>query len=355
MKALSTPRGPALLALALLALSLASLPAVCLLGPYPAPPAEVLGALAHGLGLGPAPADPRWSVVVWDLRLTRAVLAFLVGAGLAVAGAVFQGVLRNPLADAFTLGASGGAAFGAALAISLGLSTPLALSAFSALSAPTLCALAGSLAALAAVMAVARAARASGQGGRETLVLAGIVVATFLSAAIALVKAVNEESTASIVFWIMGSFSGRGRAELALFAPYLLLGLLVALAQARECDILRLGETQARQLGVDTDRVRLRLLLSAGAMSGAAVAVCGVVGFVGLVAPHMVRLAVGGAHRGLFLAAAPLGGLLLLWSDTLARVALPGGAELPVGVVTALLGGPFFLALLRRGPRSGRP
>ena len=333
----------------------------CGLGSFPSTPAQTASALAQALGLpAGAPVDPALSVVVVDIRLARVVLAWLTGASLAVAGTVFQGVLRNPLADAFTLGVSGGAAFGASVAILSGLAGGAALGGLTGLSggagALPLFALAGALLALAAVLALGRAGGGpSGGMRRETLVLAGIVVSTFLSALISLLKSLDEESVASIVFWIMGSFQGRGFEHVQLALPYMAVGLGLVAWRARELDLLSLGESQARLLGLDAGRSRLWLLVGASLLSGAAVAVSGVIGFVGLVVPHLLRLVIGAGHRALLPASALLGGLLLLLSDVLARSILPGGAELPVGVVTALIGGPFFCLLLGRSAHtSGR-
>jgi iron complex transport system permease protein len=335
------------------AASLASALVACGLGSFPSTPGQTLNALFQALGFATAqPVDPALSVVVVDIRLARVALAWLTGAALATAGCVFQGVLRNPLADAFTLGVSGGAAFGASVAILSGLAGGAALSALGGNTGILpLFALAGALLALAAVLALGRV----GGGGmrRETLVLAGIVVSTFLSALISLLKSLDEESVSSIVFWIMGSFQGRGFEHVRLASPYMAVGLLLVFWRARELDLLALGEGQARLLGLDAGRSRLWLLIGASLLSGAAVAVSGVIGFVGLVVPHLLRLAIGAGHRTLLPASALLGGLLLLWSDVLARSVLPGGAELPVGVVTALIGGPFFCLLLGRSGRTG--
>ncbi|MGE4538627.1 MAG: FecCD family ABC transporter permease [Desulfovibrio sp.] len=326
---------------------LAALATACLAGAYPASPGQVAAVLGRAMGLPvTAPADPALTAVVLDLRLWRGVLAYGVGAALAVAGGVFQGVLRNPLADPFTLGVSGGAAFGAALSLTLGLAA-----ASGSIIATPLCALAGGGAALAFVLALARAC-----GGlrRETVVLAGIIAATFLSALLSLTKALNEESVAGIVFWIMGGFQGRGKAELALFLPCFLAGALLIRLYIRECDILLLGETQARQLGVAAGRARLALLTGASLLTAGAVAVSGVIGFVGLIAPHACRRLFSAEHGTLLPQSALCGGALLVFADVLARTILPGGAELPVGVVTALLGGPFFCFLLVTGRDGGR-
>ncbi len=324
-----------------LALSVISVAAGCLFGAFPVPAGEALGILAAGPNAS-APADPAWATVVWDLRLPRACLAWLVGAALAVAGCVFQGILRNPLADPFTLGTASGAAFGAAMAIHFGLQSSAPawapwldpLPAFG---------LAGAAAALAGVLLLARVA---GSFSGRTLILAGVVMAAFLQALISLVKSLDEESVASIVFWIMGGFQGRGWAQVQVFSPYCAAGGAIVWAFSRELDLLRLGDTQARQLGVAATRARLWLLLGASLLTGGAVAISGIIGFVGLIVPHLVRLAIGPAHGPLLAASALVGGVLLLWSDVLARTILAHGAELPVGVVTALMGGPFFCALL---------
>jgi len=338
------------LALALLV----SIPAACAVGPLDIGFFQAVQALLDMFRAVPL-SDETTRVVVVDLRLSRTLLAAGVGAGLAVSGAVFQGILQNPLADPFTVGVSTGAAFGAAMAIFFGISAGaagLVSMRLLDLGALPLAGLTGGLAALAVVIALGRS---GGTLRRETLVLAGIVVSTFLSALIALLKALDEESVTSIVFWIMGSFQGRGWAHLLLFAPYFLLGCGLVALRSRELDILSLGEIQARQLGMDAARTRALLLTAASLVTAASVAVAGVIGFVGLVVPHMVRLLVGGEHRPLLAFSALGGALALIWADTLARSVLSHGAELPVGVVTALLGGPFFALLLRRRAREWRP
>jgi len=342
------------LVLAVLASALLlSIVLACGLGSFPATPGQTLRALLQVAGIhAGAPVDESLAVVVVDIRLARVLLAGLTGAALSIAGAAFQGVLRNPLADAFTLGVSGGAAFGASLAILSGVAGAAAL-AGDARALPA-CALFGALGALALVLLLARAGGGPLSGlRRETLVLAGIVVSTFLSALISLLKSLDEESVSSIVFWIMGSFQGRGFEHVSLAWPYMLVGAGIVFWRARELDLLSLGETQARMLGLEAGRSRLWLLFGASLLSGASVAVSGVIGFVGLVVPHLARLALGAGHRRLLPASALLGALLLIWSDVLARTALPRGAELPVGVVTALVGGPFFCLLLARRGLAG--
>ncbi|MBM4285720.1 MAG: iron chelate uptake ABC transporter family permease subunit, partial [Deltaproteobacteria bacterium] len=175
----------------------------------------------------------------------------------------------------------------------------------------------------------------------------GIVVSTFLSALISLIKSLDEESLSAIVFWIMGSFSGRGWIHVGFLLPYVAAGFLLAGAYTRELDLLALGEEQSHHLGVAVSRVRLALLVGASLLTAGAVSVSGVIGFVGLVVPHVVRLLSGPAHGRLLLLSALTGALTLIWADVVARTLLASGQELPVGVVTALLGGPFFLYLLR--------
>lgn len=331
---------------ALAVLTILSAFAASLFGRIDIPAADVGRALLAGFGWKESPAvDETLRVVVFDIRFSRIVLSMLVGLSLALAGAVFQGILRNPLADPFTIGVSTGAAFGASLALFLGLGARSLLG----VGLLPAAALGGALAALFAVIALGRI---EGQLRRDTMILAGIVVATFLSALISLLKSLDEDSVASIVFWVMGSLQGRGWSHVLFMLPYLIAGLGIVFLYAREMDILALGDLQAVQVGVDLERIRLILLIGASLLTAAAVAVSGVIGFVGLIVPHLVRMTAGAEHRRLLPLSALLGAVVLLWSDVLARTLLPGGEELPVGVVTALLGGPFFCVLLKRHKRG---
>ncbi len=331
---------------------LCSIPLACLPGPMDLSVTEVLHILWAQLGMGyTTPVDPVHALVVGDIRLARVVLALLCGGGLAVAGVALQGVLHNPLADPFTLGISAGAACGASLAIACG--------GFIGLHIPWLMEIPwfihmGGLTSIAAFVGAVMALGlslllGSGMGKnlqRENIILAGIAVATFLGAIVALVKALNEESVTSIVFWIMGSLQGRTWDSLPLLTIPLLVGLSLVFAHWRELDVLHLGHIQAAQLGMRVIRVRFLLLIGASCMTAGCVAVAGVIGFVGLVVPHILRMCMGVGHGALLFGAWFGGGLLLLWADVLARSVLSGGQELPVGVVTALLGGPFFALLL---------
>jgi iron complex transport system permease protein len=300
----------------------------------------VIAAVVLGkLGIQTVAVERTTDVVIWGIRLSRVVLSGLVGASLATAGVIFQGLLLNPLADPFTIGVSTGAAFGVALLVTLGVG-----GSFLGLSPLPLGALAGAMGAMMAVLVLSREA---GRIRKETLILAGIVVSTFLSALISLVKSLDEESLSAIVFWIMGSFSGRGWIHVGFLVPYLGCGLALAFSNHRELDILALGEEQSHHLGVAVSTVRLKLLLAASLLTAGAVSVSGVIGFVGLVVPHLVRVLAGPSHGRLLALSALTGALILIWADVLSRILLASGQELPVGVVTALLGGPFFFYLLK--------
>jgi iron complex transport system permease protein len=299
----------------------------------------IAAVVMNKLGIHTTAVNRTTDVVIWDIRFSRVILSGLVGAALAVAGVIFQGILLNPLADPFTIGVSTGAAFGVAVLVTAGVG-----GSFLGLSPLPLGALLGALGAMGAVLVLSR------EGGRmrkETVILAGIIVSTFLSALISLIKSLDEESLSAIVFWIMGSFSGRGWIHVGFLVPYLGVGLLLAAVYHRELDILALGEEQSHHLGVAVSRVRLNLLIGASLLTAGAVSVSGVIGFVGLVVPHLVRILAGPSHGRLLVLSAVAGALILIWSDVLARVILASGQELPVGVVTALLGGPFFFYLLK--------
>ena len=279
--------------------------------------------------------------LVWEVRAPRILAAACVGAGLALSGGVFQGILRNPLADSYTLGVSAGGALGACLCLLAGFAG------FGVLSVPAF-ALAGSVAALAVVLLLATA---RGRLDPLTLILAGVIVAATLQAAIGFVKFAAGENVAGLVFWLMGGFAGKTWPEAAVAAAGLALGLAAALAWARDLDVLCLGDEAAASLGVAVGRVRLGLLLAGALMTACAVAVSGIIGFVGLVVPHMIRMAAGPAHGRLLPLSALGGALLLLGADTAVRGLL--AHEVPVGVLTALIGGPYFCLLFLKGRGHG--
>jgi len=280
--------------------------------------------------------DPLHPTVVMDVRLPRILTAAAVGGGLALAGCAFQGILLNPLADPYTLGVSAGAAFGAAVALLLNIQ---ALGGYSI----PLFAFAGALTTLLAVIYLS-----TGAGGLSSsnLILSGIIVAAILSAGISFLKYLAEEQVAAIVFWLMGSFGSRTWADAGAAFGAAGAGLLIFLFFSRDLNLLALGERSAASLGVDTRRVTLAVLVSASLVTAICVSVSGIIGFVGLLVPHLVRTLVGPDNRRLLPAAFLAGAALLLWADTVTRAVLP--AEVPVGVLTALIGGPFFCHVFRR-------
>jgi iron complex transport system permease protein len=275
-------------------------------------------------------------VVVMDVRLPRILTAALVGGGLAMCGVVFQGILLNPLADPYTLGVSAGAAFGAALAILLNVS------ALGVYSVPVFAFL-GAVATLGAVIYLS-----TGSGGLSSnnLILSGIIVAAILSAGISFLKYVADEQVAVIIFWLMGSFASKTWGDVGLTAACISAGVSVFLYFARELNLMSLGNQMASSLGVDTRRVTLILLATASVVAAVCVSVSGIIGFVGLLVPHIMRLLSGPDNRRLVPLSFLAGALLLLSADTLTRAVLP--TEIPIGVLTALIGGPFFCYLFRR-------
>lgn len=275
-------------------------------------------------------------VVVTDVRLPRILTAALVGGGLAMCGVVFQGILLNPLADPYTLGVSAGAAFGAALAILMNVAAL-------GLHSVPLFAFIGALATLAAVVYLSSA---SGGPSSSNLILSGIIVAAILSAGISFLKYVADEQVAVIIFWLMGSFASKTWGDVALILAAVAGGLAVFLYFARELNLMALGSQMASSLGVDTRKVTLLLLATASLVAAVCVSVSGIIGFVGLLVPHIMRLATGPDNRRLIPASLLSGALLLLCADTLTRAVLP--AEIPIGVLTALIGGPFFCWVFRR-------
>lgn len=303
----------------------------------------VLAKVLPGLSL--TGMDPASVSVVCQIRMPRIMAAVLVGGMLAVSGTVFQAILRNPLADPYTLGISSGAAFGASLAIVLqlfGLALPRLVSV-------PLFAFAGAVGTLAAVLALAAGDR---RLSSSTLILSGVIVAAILSAAIGFLKFLADEQVGAIIFWLMGSLSGAGWADIVLLVPGALVGLAVALSFSRDLNVMAGGERLARSLGVEVVRLRKILLVSCSLMTAVCVSVAGIIGFVGLVVPHLLRHLVGPDNRSLLLLSFPAGGLLLLAADTLTRAVLP--AEVPIGVLTALLGGPFFCYIFKKRQQNER-
>jgi iron complex transport system permease protein len=274
--------------------------------------------------------------IILSLRFPRAILAGLVGAGLSVSGVIFQALLKNPLADPYILGVSSGAAVGAIVAILMGLSTlsfGLPLASFI-----------GSLLTIAVVFYFGRQ---DGKIHPNTLLLAGVITGSFLSALIMFFLSVSQkEELHTIIFWLMGDFSFSNYQAIRVIFPYILLSFLFLYSRARQLNLILSGEENALQLGVDVENLRLISYLFASMITAASVSVCGLIGFVGLIVPHSVRLIFGPDHRLLIPCSALVGASFLIASDTFARTLL-APIELPVGVITAAFGGPFFIYLLR--------
>lgn len=279
-------------------------------------------------------SDPRWAIV-FQLRIPRTLLGVLVGAALGLSGASLQGYTRNPLADPGVLGVSAMAAFGAVMTLYLGLTS----------AAPWVMAAAGMAGAMAGVAALLALAGTS--GGMSTFILAGVILNTVASAGVALALnlAPNAWAAQEIIDWLMGSLADRSMADVTIAAGPIAIGCAMLLSLGRAIDALTLGETGARTLGVDLDRTRVMLAVGVGLATGASVAVTGVVSFVGLVVPHLLRPWLGQRPGALLVPSALGGAALVLAADILVRLT-PSAAEVKLGVAMAALGGPFFLAML---------
>ncbi len=318
-----------------------------MLGSVPLAPGEVFAAVgravARALGAIEAPADLAETIVV-QIRLPRVLAAAVVGAALALAGAALQGVFRNPLADPYLLGAASGAGLAAAVVLVLGTA-----GAWWASAGVGVAAFVGAIGTVALVVALAR------QGTRVPvvpLVLAGVVVGSSLSAGTSFVLLAAREQAAGVLAWLLGSFAFASWSQLAWAVPALLVAGVVVLAAARGLDVLQLGDAAAAQLGLPVEPFKVVVVAASTLATAAAVATAGVIGFVGLVVPHAVRLVVGPGHRRLLPLSALWGATFVVAADVLARTVI-APAEVPVGVVTALAGAPFFLVLLRRHAARG--
>ena len=315
----------------------------------------------QSISLAAALTEPGSSdaTIFWEVRLYRALLATIVGAGLAASGATLQGLLRNPLADPFVLGVSGGAALGATLALAVGLATvgqvaPGLSGGLERLSAPALFAFVGAGASVLFVLAVSR-----GHATRApyAALLTGVVFNSFAASAITLIKTLaGRDRLGEILYWLAGTLGHERGATLGLAALLQLLALAVMVALSGRLNLMTLGDEDATSLGVPVARTRKLLLLATSASVAGAVVLTGLIGFVGLIVPHLLRLVFGPDQRLLIPLSALGGAVFLMLSDLLARLSFPlFGNELPVGVITALLGGPLFIALLtRKGSVLGR-
>lgn len=331
------PRGNLGLAVAAVALGVAGLWAA-MAGPIPIPAGEVLRLLFGG---EPTPGPIDHEAVLWAVRLPRIALAVLVGAALASGGAALQGLFRNPLADPYVLGIASGGGLGAAVVL---------LAAGQGAVDPAWVPPAAFLGAAIAAFTVHGLAWRAGRLPLAAVLLAGVAVGLIGSAGVSLVLVLAETRAGDIVQWLLGDLGGHGWPAVGAVALAVGPALAVLLAHTRALDAMLLGEASAEGLGVDVKRAKWWILGAVSLAVGGAVAFCGLIGFVGLIVPHGVRLLVGGRHRWLVPVSAVAGAAVLLAADTVARTALPDRA-LPVGVVTGCVGGPFFLYLLRRSLR----
>lgn len=294
----------------------------------------------------PSSADAASANIIWKIRVPRVILAGLVGAALAMAGAAFQGLLKNPLADPYTLGVSSGASVGAVMTIFFGISS-------SALDLYTLpiFSMIGAMVAMVLVLGFSRLVDRSMK--METLILTGIIISAFLSSVISLMIALTGEELRQILNWLMGSVSMRGWPYIKMIWPFLLVGALMLWMNRKELNALLFGEERAHYLGVNVKRSKWMILVGGSILTGCAVAVSGTIGFVGLVVPHMTRLLFGADHRHLLPLSIINGATLLIVCDLVARTII-APSELPIGVITSFIGAPVFAYIFFRQRRKGR-
>ena len=285
-------------------------------------------------------ADEVASNILWSIRMPRVILAGLVGASLAISGAAFQGLLKNPLADPYTLGVSSGASVGAVMTLFFSLSAPVlgmfTLPAFSMM---------GALLTMFLVLGFAKLVDKAMK--METLILTGIIISSFLSSIISLMIALTGEELRQIISWLMGSVSMRGWPYVKMILPFVIVGTILLWLNRRELNAMLFGEERAKYLGVNVRRSKLTLLIGGSMLTGAAVSVSGTIGFVGLVVPHMTRLLFGANHQHLLPLSLMNGASLLILCDLVARTII-APTELPIGVITALLGAPVFAYIFFR-------
>lgn len=313
-------------------------------GQLPIGPAEVIGSLLRAIGIPNswAPTDQLIEQTLWQIRFPRVMMSLLVGALLAAAGAVMQAIFANPLAEPGVVGVSSGAAVGAATAITLGLS------AFGGWTTAAFAFIGG----LAATLIVYATARSQGRTEAITLILTGIAVNAFTGAALAvLMFAGDTASREQIVFWQLGSMNGSRWPEVALVAGVGAVASAITIMLARQFDLLALGDRTAAHLGVRVERLRIVSIVLVALLTGVAVAFVGIIAFVGLVIPHIIRMLLGPANRPLLIGSLLGGAAVLVYADLLARTVIPS-ADLPIGILTSLVGGPFFYWLLRRNRRK---
>lgn len=280
-------------------------------------------------------------MIIWNIRLPRVLLALCVGSSLALAGAAFQGLLRNPLADPYTIGVSSGAALGAVFVLFFQV-TIVGLGSFTL---PVVAIFSGFISLLVVFGLVRLSSRSLAV---ETIILAGIIVGAFISSGISLIISLgDQDSMSQIIYWLYGSVAMRGWGHVQLIIPFMLVGTFILLIHYRELNALSLGEDAADHIGVNVRRKKIYILVGASLLTGAAVAVSGSIGFVGLVIPHLVRLVTGPNHRHVLPLSFLMGGAFLILADLLTRTII-APSELPIGVITGLIGAPVFAILLMK-------
>ncbi|WP_419026367.1 FecCD family ABC transporter permease [Emergencia sp.] len=289
----------------------------------------LLGAEADSLGAK--------NTIIWDLRFPRSLLAFLVGGALALCGGVYQAIFKNPMADPFVLGISSGAAFGATIGIILAIPAS-----FMGLNTISFFAFGGAILAIFFVYNIARVGK---QANTTSLLLCGIAVNQLLTAVISFAMLLSANQMKKIYFWTLGSFSSKGWDHVFNVLPYIIIGLIVIFLFAKELDIIVLGDETAIRFGIDVEKNKRILFVVTSLVMASCVSVSGIIGFVGLVSPHIVRLIFGPAHKKLLPLSFLLGGIVLCICDTISRSII--ASEIPVGIVTAIIGAPFFIYLLR--------
>lgn len=278
--------------------------------------------------------------IIWNIRLPRVILALLVGGVLSICGVAYQGIFKNPMADPFLLGVSSGAALGASIGIAMNLN----------INGTSLVSILAFIFALLTLLLVYNISRVGNKVPIPTLLLSGVAMSQFLSA-INSVLMIFSDKMSQIIYWTMGSFNGKSWEQVLIILPYVVIGFIILYSLHSQMDIMLIGEDSASQLGVNTDQLKLIVLVVTALMTAATVSITGIIGFVGLIIPHVIRIFVGPKHKKLYPYSFLLGGIFLILCDTAARSLMT--QEIPVGVITAIFGGPFFIYLLRQRKRGG--
>jgi len=276
--------------------------------------------------------------IIWNIRLPRIIVSLLIGGMLSIAGVTYQGILKNPMADPFILGISSGAALGATIGIVSKIN-------FSILGLDFI-SIAAFVGAVSIIFIVYNIAKINNDVPVTTLLLSGVAMSQFLTAILSILMLIFDRDLNKIILWTMGSLSGKGWESIMNLLPYSILGIIILLFLSRDMDLLLLGDESAKNLGVEADKVKKIALVTASVITAAAVSVSGIIGFVGLIVPHIVRIFMGPKHIKLLPISFIVGGLLMVVCDTIARSIIP--QEIPVGIITAILGGPFFIYLLKK-------